>query len=1113
MTSPTSPSRRCKRLTSSSPPPRCCARPSISSASRASRVPTLCPRASPQATAVASTYRDCLDKLEGQIETLTDAKQGAAAAGKRVRKGASIAQEAVTVGPKRLKGAKLIEATVKAGGEGFKYVEEQKGEKAADLMAHASPGDFRRRKYKADQRSSSLPMTDVKVKTGKDEKSKQPASTPTKKTVKQPSAKSPVKRTPAKRPRRSGMESPTPSSRVPSPRGHLARASTNKKIKYTEDVSDTGDADSELELDDDVTDDEEEEEKVEVKKDEVADKKHKKAAAARKAKAKKRTKAADDVDEESMEASDKDHWGFDTKEVQSDWTETTSPPLEMFHWRRVVVDEFTYLKPSDRCVVLGLKSEARWCLSGTPPVGAFGDIKETAALLGTNLGSDEQPRFTKAEITKAETFQFFKEKPTQHWHANRHDVAQGFLDRFVRQNIAEIDEIRCEEIPVDIQLRPAERAIYLELDHYLQSMDMKAKKKGNKGTEGDRDRRLGNVLAGSGSAEEALIKRCSMFELDDDTGTARRGCEDIVNVRNSEMEWCRQELHVAILDGRKLLQEAESLAAKKGQVLNEIEEHSDDKNIFKKWEATIRAMGVGDPEATAKITALLDDATLKNYPKHVYTKERPTVGSIIKVNFAKEDEEAVWFKGKVMGYGGQHQQKGMVSWSNKVPNIPGGGSEVDLKAYSIRNKHIVVEWSPDFGLEYDEDGGITEKSDDKPSAKKGGGKRGGKKSEEVPNNPPPNSNGAKKKGEVAEAGSVAPRSAPATTPGGNKKDKKSSVNDKMWELREHTHDLRKLVKELMGRVRSLRFFQSVRDLQQLDPDADVPCQACYAREIGDAAASSLAAAAAAAASGKTKGKGKRAASTIDSIPTHPKSASGLLSTCGHQGCLKCLKANADLQECGVPNCDCPARFTSVVPAASLGTERICRDVDGSGSSRVKSPAKAPRKGKKSAATANGLTNDAIEIGVHGTKMAHLVQKIRDIPRDERVLVFVQFPDLMKQVHDVLEAANIKALELKGNVHQQTGALDEFQRETLGKNDSRVLLLLSRDESASGANLTSANHAIFVHPLLTSTRYEYEASETQAIGRIRRYGQTKLVQVWRFIVRDSIDAQIITRYAS
>ena len=50
-------------------------------------------------------------------------------------------------------------------------------------------------------------------------------------------------------------------------------------------------------------------------------------------------------------------------------------------------------------------------------------------------------------------------------------------------------------------------------------------------------------------------------------------------------------------------------------------------------------------------------------------------------------------------------------------------------------------------------------------------------------------------------------------------------------------------------------------------------------------------------------------------------------------------------------------------------------------------------------------------------------------------------------------------------------------------------------------------AHFVHPLLTNSQYEYEASETQAIGRIRRYGQTKLVKVWRMLVKDSIDTEI------
>jgi hypothetical protein len=38
----------------------------------------------------------------------------------------------------------------------------------------------------------------------------------------------------------------------------------------------------------------------------------------------------------------------------------------------------------------------------------------------------------------------------------------------VRQNIAEIDEIKAEEHVEQVELTPPERAIYLELEHYLQ---------------------------------------------------------------------------------------------------------------------------------------------------------------------------------------------------------------------------------------------------------------------------------------------------------------------------------------------------------------------------------------------------------------------------------------------------------------------------------------------------------------------------------------------------------------------------------------------------------------------------------------------------------------------
>ena len=66
-----------------------------------------------------------------------------------------------------------------------------------------------------------------------------------------------------------------------------------------------------------------------------------------------------------------------------------------------------------------------------------------------------------------------------------------------------------------ILLTPAERAVYLELDHHLQAMEMKAKKsvKSKKTTEGDRETRLRDMLGASGSAEEALLKRCSHYDL------------------------------------------------------------------------------------------------------------------------------------------------------------------------------------------------------------------------------------------------------------------------------------------------------------------------------------------------------------------------------------------------------------------------------------------------------------------------------------------------------------------------------------------------------------------------------------------------------------------------
>lgn len=122
-------------------------------------------------------------------------------------------------------------------------------------------------------------------------------------------------------------------------------------------------------------------------------------------------------------------------------------------------------------------------------------------------------------------------------------------------------------------------------------------------------------------------------------------------------------------------------------------------------------------------------------------------------------------------------------------------------------------------------------------------------------------------------------------------------------------------------------------------------------------------------------------------------------------------------------------------------------------------------------------------------------------------------DLSEKVKESLSSSGIQSVEVKGTVTQQIKTIAVFQKDEPSKDDPRVLLLKLDSEHASGLNLTNLNHAVFVHPLLADSQQEYDAYETQAIGRIRRYGQKKTVKVWRFLAKDTIDTAIFEQRSS
>merc|ERR1711862_786449 len=71
-----------------------------------------------------------------------------------------------------------------------------------------------------------------------------------------------------------------------------------------------------------------------------------------------------------------------------------------------------------------------------------------------------------------------------------------------------------------------------------------------------------------------------------------------------------------------------------------------------------------------------------------------------------------------------------------------------------------------------------------------------------------------------------------------------------------------------------------------------------------------------------------------------------------------------------------------------------------------------------------------------------------------------------------------------------------------------VLILSLERAASGLQLTAANHVIFVHPMNASSRSVAMDYEQQAIGRIRRIGQSRsLVHVWRFVTRGTVEEHV------
>ncbi|CBF70236.1 hypothetical protein AN6076.2 [Aspergillus nidulans FGSC A4] len=250
-----------------------------------------------------------------------------------------------------------------------------------------------------------------------------------------------------------------------------------------------------------------------------------------------------------------DDWkGFGIDGETQSWEAVLGLPFHAFHFNRLVIDEFTYAKMDRLTQLLTLQARSKWFLSGTPPLNDFEDVNTIAPFLGVHLGIDAEDdinsqHFRLKELRKqrsdAETFQAFRAPRSEAWHRRRHELAQIFLDRFARRNVAEIDEIPATEHIVLVRQSPAEKVIYLELYKQLMTYNRQLRRVNGRG--GDQAERIDEIIAYSSTPEEALLKRCTSLALqgrwDDDGQPEAATCASLIRTREEQLDQTKNALN------------------------------------------------------------------------------------------------------------------------------------------------------------------------------------------------------------------------------------------------------------------------------------------------------------------------------------------------------------------------------------------------------------------------------------------------------------------------------------------------------------------------------------------------------------------------------------------
>ncbi|KAJ7070210.1 P-loop containing nucleoside triphosphate hydrolase protein [Mycena amicta] len=158
----------------------------------------------------------------------------------------------------------------------------------------------------------------------------------------------------------------------------------------------------------------------------------------------------------------------------------------------------------------------------------------------------------------------------------------------------------------------------------------------------------------------------------------------------------------------------------------------------------------------------------------------------------------------------------------------------------------------------------------------------------------------------------------------------------------------------------------------------------------------------------------------------------------------------------------------------------------------------------------GAQDEEVDINAYdlmpgvSVKVDALILLLKGVPLQDKILVFSSFVQFLKILAKRLSKEQISHALYHGGITgtNREKIVERFSVPLQQEPTSPRILLTSLHAGAFGLNLTVANHVFLMDP------WWQPSIERQAIDRVNRLGQTKIVSVIRFVAKDTVEQRVL-----